>query len=55
MIEWIKENWELYLLISFLPFLIVYPWVYYQNKKADKALMNKLLQIFLDLDKDKKQ
>jgi len=52
MINWIIENWELYLLISSLPFLILYPLSKYLNKKADKKLISDLREILMQDDKE---
>ena len=54
MIEWIIENWELYLLISSLPFLIIYPITKYLDKKADEKLVRELKNILLR-DKEKSE
>ena len=54
MIEWIIENWELYLLISSLPFLIFYPISKYLNKKADEKLIRSLKDILINSKKQSK-
>ena len=49
MAEFIIENWEVFLLASTLPFIIVYPWAQYRIKKADEELVKSLVKITDDM------
>jgi hypothetical protein len=45
MIEFILANFWTCLVISCIPFMIVYPWAHYKSKKADEQLVKDLAGI----------